>query len=81
MTHPMSIPKYDAWRLQGPDERPDPETEACDNCAGVGVVVNNYGFVQDCEECGGTGGVEVTPGEPDGDYEYERKRDAMEDRG
>lgn len=30
-----------------------------------------------CEECDGTGEVEVTLDEPDGDYEYERRRDAQ----
>lgn len=35
----------------------------------------------DCPECDGAGEVEAEPEEPDGDYEYERRRDAVMDRG
>jgi hypothetical protein len=69
MTHPMNIPGYDAWRLQGPEERPEPEMDTCEACNGTG------GIIDDCEECDGTGEVEATLDEPDGDYEYERARD------
>lgn len=71
----MNIPGYDAWRLQGPEERPDPIMEECETCHGHGVIHFGVGMCQ-CEECKGMGEVEVAPDEPDGDYEYERRRDA-----
>ena len=70
----MNIPGYDAWVLRGPEEHPEPETEGCENCGGNGIV-NNYGIMQDCNDCCGSGEVEVTLDEPDGDYLYERARD------
>lgn len=66
---------YDAWVLRGPEERPDPIMEACETCKGIGKCADLAGEY-DCEECGGIGEVEVTLDEPDGDYLYERKRDA-----
>ena len=80
----MNIPGYDAWRLRGPDERPDPVMEDCPDCNGTGQTQGDamIGFgVFTCAECEGTGEVEATAEEPDGDYEYERRRDAGEDRG
>ena len=64
----MNIPGYDLWILRGPDEHPSVMMEACEACGGIG-----------CDDCGGTGEVEVTLDEPDGDYAYERARDARED--
>jgi DnaJ-class molecular chaperone len=76
----MNIPGYDAWRLRGPEEATEPEMVDCDNCDGRGFV-NNYGSIQDCGDCEGMGVVPAELEEPDGDYEYQRRRDAMEDRG
>ena len=76
----MDIPGYDAWRLQGP---PEPECEWCNdtgfldcpNCGGDGEV-DDCGT--ECPECNGTGRLECeNHDEPDGDYEYERRRDAQ----
>jgi hypothetical protein len=72
---------YDAWRLRGPEEEHSVITEACDECRGLGRkkwldADGEY----DCPECDGTGEVETTIDEPDGDYLFERARDArMED--
>ena len=70
----MNIPGYDAWRLRGPDEHPSVMMEACEACGGGGRFDGAM-----CIECEGTGEVEVTLDEPDGDYAYERARDARED--
>lgn len=76
MTHPMSIPGYDAWRLRGPEEPRSATMEACEACGGTGMVVNRAMATQDkCEDCNGTGEVEVTLDEPDEDYLYELARD------
>jgi len=75
----MNIPGYDAWRLQGPDEQPDPVVEDCDNCGGIGFCADENGAFA-CPECDGTGEVEASQEEPDGDYEYERRRDLVEDK-
>jgi predicted RNA-binding Zn-ribbon protein involved in translation (DUF1610 family) len=79
MTHPMSIPGYDAWRLRGPEES-GTMMEACEDCEGIGKQ-SEQGILFTCPACNGTGEVEITLDEPDGDYEYERRRDAREDRG
>ena len=76
----MTIPGYDAWRLQGPPEEPEPVMVPCACCDGNGFV-RYQGRPEDCPECGGLGDVEAEPEEPDGDYEYERRRDAIMDRG
>lgn len=76
----MTIPGYDAWRLQGPPEEPDPVMVTCECCHGNGFVMFDH-CAEDCHECGGYGEVEAEPEEPDGDYEYERRRDAIMDRG
>jgi len=76
----MTIPGYDEWRLQGPPEEPDPVMVPCECCDGNGFVMYQ-GRPEDCHECGGYGEVEAEPEEPDGDYEYERRRDAIMDRG
>lgn len=65
---------YDAWILRGPDERPNPIMETCETCEGAGSCVDLAGEY-DCDECDGTGEIEVTLDEPDGDYLYERARD------
>ena len=76
----MTLPGYDAWRLQGPPEEPDPVMVSCECCHGNGFVMFDHG-AEDCPECGGYGEVKAEPEEPDGDYEYERRRDAIMDRG
>jgi hypothetical protein len=82
----MTIPGYDAWRLQGPHD------DACPDCGGDGVCdcpacegdTCPICEGDTCPICEGTGTVECETchgDEPDGDYEYERRRDAaMEDR-
>jgi DnaJ-class molecular chaperone len=78
----VNIPGYDAWRLRGPEEDRSVIMEACETCKGLGMIVNRAMATQDeCEDCDGSGEVEATLDEPDGDYEYERRRDAMDDRG
>jgi DnaJ-class molecular chaperone len=52
----------------------------CECCHGNGFVMWDHG-AEDCPECDGFGEVEAEPEEPDGDYEYERRRDAIMDRG
>ena len=71
---------YDAWVLRGPDERDDPEMETCETCAGGGVCVDLAGEYE-CPDCNGIGEIEVTLDEPDGDYEFERRRDAAWEDG
>jgi hypothetical protein len=71
----MQIPGYDAWRLRGPDESVNTMMEACEDCGGTGTMRDDKGLYP-CIECDGVGEVEVTLDEPDGDYEYERRRDA-----
>jgi hypothetical protein len=71
----MQIPGYDAWRLRGPEEVIEPDVEDCKSCEGFGTMIDNEGEFT-CIECDGVGEVEVTLDEPDGDYEYERRRDA-----
>lgn len=75
----MNIPGYDAWRLRGPDENAGPVYEPCPDCAArLFSSINEDGSL--CETCDGNGEVLVELDEPDGDYLYERKRDAaMED--
>ena len=70
----MNIPGYDAWRLQGPEERDDPEMEQCPWCEGDGAVPRGRMEVR-CAHCNGSGEVEVEIEEPDGDYLYEQMRD------
>lgn len=75
----MTIKGYDAWKLQGPDDDRCPECGGnqmmdCMNCGGWGEVADSV----ECPECEGTGIIpcETCGGEePDGDYQYERKRD------
>jgi DnaJ-class molecular chaperone len=76
----MTLPRdYDAWRLAGPDERPDPKLVTCPDCAGQGELWH-CGALVECEDCAGSGEVMIGAEEPDGDYLYERRRDAgMED--
>jgi len=50
--------------------------EDCNTCRGTGECHDAEGDEFRCEDCGGTGEVEIAPDEPDGDYEYERRRDA-----
>ena len=77
----MNIPGYDAWRLRGPEEEHSIIMDACEACGGIGMIVNRVLATQDvCEECDGTGEVETVLDEPDGDYEYERRRDAELER-
>ena len=76
----MTLPGYDAWRLQGPPEEPEPVMVTCECCKGAGFLIFGNDDV-DCPECGGFGDVEAEPEEPDDDYEYERRRDAIMDRG
>jgi DnaJ-class molecular chaperone len=65
---------YDEWKLRGPDEdRPEPEYKDCEDC--VDGIATDAGGSYTCEECGGSGEIEVTQEEPDGDYEYERRLD------
>lgn len=71
----MNIPGYDDWVLRGPEEHISVIMETCEACKGMCQVEDADGFPQDCDECGGTGEVEVTLDEPDGDYLYERERD------
>ena len=78
----FTIPGYDAWKLRGPEERPDPVMETCETCGGL-CWVWETGHMNgeparrkfECPECEGTGEVEATPDEPDGDYLYEQSRD------
>lgn len=77
----MNIPGYDAWRLRGPSEERGQILEACEECKGIGKTLDEAGEPQPCEECDGTGDVLATLDEPDGDYEYERKRDAQWEDG
>ena len=72
----MNIPGYDAWILRGPEEHLSVMMDACETCKGIGRCVDAAGEYA-CEECDGTGEVEATLDEPDGDYEYERRRDAQ----
>ena len=75
----MTIPGYDAWKLQGPDD------DACPDCGGTREVECTHcegacaaGGVN-CPLCEGSGTVECETchgDEPDSDYEYERRRDA-----
>ena len=75
---------YDDWRLSGPHE------DECDLCNGTGLMdcmaCGGDGDVDDCgtecPACEGAGHIECEcREEPDGDYEYERRRDAAIDRG
>ena len=72
---------HDEWRLSGPDEIPEPEMTECEHCGGTGT---RYHGEDDrwryCRVCGASGEVPVEREEPDGDYEYERRRDAAIDR-
>lgn len=70
---------YDEWILRGPDERPEPVMEACDACNGTGRMRDDDGDF-DCVECDGTGETEAEIDEPDGDCEYEARRDTAIDR-
>ena len=63
---------YDAYILRGPEEHLSKIMETCEACYDSDF--------DDCEICGGTGMVEVTLDEPDGDFLYEQWRDRkMED--
>jgi DnaJ-class molecular chaperone len=72
----MTLPGYDAWRLRGPDENAGPIMEACETCHGTGICQDADGEFN-CTECAGTGEVETALDEPDGDYEFEQRRDAQ----
>lgn len=75
-------PNYDAWRLQGPPEADEPEWVDCPDCDGTGHTLHDeHGPTLDCETCAGEGVLPAEFEEPDGDYLFERRRDAMEDRG
>jgi hypothetical protein len=76
----MNIPDYDAYILRGPEEHRSVMMDACDWCAGVGTKADEQGEF-DCLGCDGTGEIEVTLDEPDGDDALERRRDAMRDAG
>ena len=71
---------YDAWVLRGPEEHLSIIMEACNTCRGTGVSQDSDGEFR-CVDCEGTGEAEVTLDEPDGDYEYERRRDAAWEDG
>ena len=71
---------YDEWRLSGPDEQPEPEMIECGWCDGTGTIERENNVFK-CGTCGGSGEVPVESEEPDGDYFYERRRDAAMDRG
>ena len=77
----MSLPRdYDAWRLRGPETEHSVIMEACESCGGIGTQKIGALGAYECPECAGTGEVETTLDEPDGDYLFERARDArMED--
>lgn len=64
---------YDAWRLSGPHD------DACPDCDGSGMADCPDCSPWSCDECDGSGKIvcqTCTTDEPDGDYEYERRRDA-----
>lgn len=70
----MNIPGYDAWKLRGPHD------DDCPDCDGQGKAECPAccGDDDECPECEGSGYVECdtcSGEEPDGDYEYERRRD------
>lgn len=77
-----TLPGYDAWKLRGPDDDRD-DCSLCNgtgkadsmNCGGDGEVDEGI----ECPACEGEGTVECTQcdyDEHDGDYEFERRRDA-----
>lgn len=69
---------YDEWIFRTPaDDAPDPIMEVCDTCKGTCVIIDEDDWPCDCPDCGGTGEIEVEAEEPDGDYQYERRRDAL----
>jgi hypothetical protein len=70
----MDIKGYDEWRLRGPDEVVDPLMEDCEDCGAAGTMIDEKGMFP-CTECDGSGEVEATLDEPDGDYLYELRRD------
>ena len=73
---------FDEWRLSGPDEHPEPAMTECSQCDGTGTHLRDeHDTGTRCRVCGGSGEVPVEREEPDGDYEYERRRDAAIDRG
>ena len=72
----MNLPRgYDAWRLSVPDEDDDPKNETCPACDGDGCL-ERENTVTRCGRCSGDGVIKAAQDEPDGDYEYERRRDA-----
>lgn len=72
----MSIPGYDAWRLQGPLE---PDT--CPECDGEGFIPCPECDGHGCAKCGGTGGEECRcQEEPDGDYLRDLKAEMEDER-
>ena len=77
----MNIPGYDAWRLAGPDEAPEPEMVDCGQCDGTGTHLRDeHDTGVKCHVCRGEGVVPAEVDEPDGDYLYEQARDRrMED--
>ena len=73
---------YDEWRLSGPDEHPEPAMTECSQCDGTGTHLHDeHDTGTRCRVCGGSGEVPVEAEEPDGDYQYERRRDAAMGRG
>lgn len=77
----MTIPGYDAWRMQGPPEYDTPEMTECDQCAGTGHHLRDeHDTGTKCHICGGSGEVPVEREEPDADWLYERARDDRMER-
>ena len=70
---------YDDWVLRGPDDASEPEMEACETCKGTSRCEDMAG-VYECPDCE-DGEVEVILDEPDGDDEFERRRDAAWEDG
>ena len=77
----MNIPGYDAWVLRGPEEHPEPEVEECAYCGGTGQALDDGGDPGICRHCNGNGVTEADAEEPDGDYKFERRRDAKWEDG
>jgi DnaJ-class molecular chaperone len=69
---------YENWHRLGPDDVPEVEMTECDQCDGTGTHLRDeHDTGRKCHVCGGEGEVPVDHGEPDEDYEYEKRRDAQ----